>query len=144
MWMTSYPGAMVLRIGSWVLTMVWRSWELTLENVGRELGCLPLSRQLKLGSDNDVEKLKSNHGVGSWKTIVEFLPLWHRVGFRLLKDVVSIEWLRKTFKNCLSLLVSKNRSQKLIHGSYLNNRVACLFVYVLLDWYHYGCGTQHL
>ena len=28
---------------------------------------------------------------------------------------VSIVWLQKTFKNCVSLLVSKNRSQKLIN-----------------------------
>ena len=31
-----------------------------------------------------------------------------------VKGGFSIVWLRKTFKNCVSLLVTKNRSQKLI------------------------------
>ena len=44
--------------------------------------------------------------------------------------VVSIVWLRKTFKNFISLLVSKNWSQKLINGSYLNNGVTCVFDYI--------------
>ena len=52
-----------------------------------------------------------------------------RYGERL--DVVSIVWLRKTFKNCVSLPVSKNRNQKLINGSYLNiGKFACVFAYV--------------
>ena len=85
---------------------------------------------------------------GPWKTIVEFLPLGHRVGFRPLKDVVNIVWLGKTFKNCLflPLLVSKNWTQKLIikrsqktppvfisvhHQSY-----ATLFVFDKNTWNH--------
>ena len=47
---------------------------------------------------------------------------------------VSIVWLRKTFKNCVSLLVSKNRSQKLINPSYLNNRVR-LYLYCVVCIY---------
>ena len=40
--------------------------------------------------------------------------LKHHEMCQTLGGGVSIVWLRKTFKNCLSLLVSKNRSQKLI------------------------------
>ena len=43
--------------------------------------------------------------VGPWKTIVEFLPLGHRVGFR---PFVSI---RKTFKNCLSSRAEEPNSE---------------------------------
>ena len=54
---------------------------------------------------------------------------------------VSIIWLRKTFKNRVYLLVLKNRSQKLINHSYLNNRVhlycisicICIICTVVID-----------
>ena len=54
-------------------------------------------------------------------------------------DVVSIVWLQKTFTNCVSLLVSKNWSQKLINRSYLNHRVRLLwFVFSVLElWLRY-------
>ena len=42
--------------------------------------------------------------------------LKHHVMCRTLGGHVSIVWLWKTFKNCVSLLVSKNRSQKLINA----------------------------
>ena len=65
--------------------------------------------------------------------------------------IVTIVWLRKTFKNCVSLLVSKNRSQKLIKLSYLNNGVAWVFVftcvfepaYCVLYLYMYCCCWYH-
>ena len=50
---------------------------------------------------------------------------------------VSIVWLRKTFKNCFSLLVSKKRSQKLINVFVPETKELPAFVYVPLDWYHY-------
>ena len=78
------------------------------------------------------------------------MVLKNRVGFRPLKDVVSI---RENFKNCVSLLVSKNRTQKLKNSSYLNKGVACVFesaycvlylrVLQLLLILNNGCGTQH-
>ena len=43
--------------------------------------------------------------------------------------MVSIVWLQKTFKNYVSLLVSKNRSQKLINSSDLNIGVHLCFVF---------------
>ena len=59
-------------------------------------------------------------------------------------SVVSIVGLQKTFKNSVSLLVSKNQSQKLINGPYPYNREsACVYVYVyallllILLWYYY-------
>ena len=138
--MTSCPEAMVLR--SW---RFWKrgNWEWTLGHVGRHLGCLPLRQTVEVEFrpwcwEVGVRPGSWDFEVGPWKTIVEFLPLGHRVEFRSLKDV-CIVWIRKTFKNCVSLFVSKNRSQKLINGSYLNNRVACVlyfpvfaFVYVQL------------
>ena len=42
---------------------------------------------------------------------------------------VSIVWWWKTFKNCVSLLVSKNQSQKSINRSYLNNSVLLYLYY---------------
>ena len=140
---------------SWEFGRFWKriSWELTLDDVGRKLGCLPQWQTVEVGIrprcwevelrpwcwEVGVRPSSWDFEVGPWKTIVEFLPLGHRVGFRPLKDVLSIVWLRKTFKNCVSLLVSKNRSQKLINGSYLNNGVTCVlyfpvfaFVYVQL------------
>ena len=63
--------------------------------------------------------------VEPWKTIVEFLPLGHSDGFGPLKDVVSIVWYERLLR-ILPLFVSKNRTQKLINGSYLNNRIACV------------------
>ena len=74
---------------------------------------------------------------------------------------VNIVWLRKTFKNCVSLFVSKNRSQKLINVFVPEQRSRlCIcfemyfvfdffwmcIVYVPLDWYHYdnGWSIQHL
>ena len=50
--------------------------------------------------------------------------LKHYEMYRTLEGVVSIVWLRKTFKYCVSL-----RNQKFINGSYLNNGVACAFVF---------------
>ena len=54
--------------------------------------------------------------------------------------VVSIVWYERLLR-IVSLLVSKNQSQKLIKRSYLNNRVACVFVLYGLHMY-YGYTTQ--
>ena len=40
---------------------------------------------------------------------------------------VSIVWYERLFKNCVSFLVSKNRSQKLINGSYLKQKSPLVF-----------------
>ena len=37
--------------------------ELILDNVGRQMGCLPLRQTVEVGSYHGVEKLGSNHGV---------------------------------------------------------------------------------
>ena len=109
--------------------------------------CLPLRQTVEV----EVLLWCWDFEVGSWKTILEFLPLGHWVGFRSLKDVVSIVWLQKTFKNCLSLLVSTNWSQKLINVFLPEQRsrlciwscVLYLYMYCCY-WYHYGCGIQYL
>ena len=124
---------------------------LTLDHIGRQLGCLSQWQTVEVEFwpwcsefgvrpwcwegelrpwcwEVGVQPGSWDYEVGPWKMIVEFLPLGHRVGFWPLKDVVSIEWLRKTFKNCVSLLVLKNRTQKLIiKCSYLNKRVRLCF-----------------
>ena len=74
----------------------------------------------KLVSENDVEKLWSNHGVEKLRLDHEMMPN--------VAGVVNIVWLRKTFKNSVSLLVSKNRRQKFINRSYLNNEVHFFFL----------------
>ena len=45
-----------------------------------------------------------------------------------------------TFKNYVSLLVSKNRSQKLIKLFVPEQQSPPAFVYAPLDWCHYGYG----
>ena len=59
-------------------------------------------RWWEVWSDNGVEKLESNHELRNWDWTTRCAERW---------GVVSIIWLRKAFKNCLSLFVSKNRSQ---------------------------------
>ena len=78
------------------------SWELGLGYVGRQLGCLPQWQTIEVGVRRWWWEVGSDYGVVS---IVR-----HE---RLLRIV--------------SLFVSKNWSQKLINGSYLNNGVACVF-----------------
>ena len=67
----------------------------------RELGIRPLSRRVEF--------------LGSLPAEMNWDLKHHKMG-RTLGVGVSIVWLRKTFKNCVSLLVSKNRSQKLINA----------------------------
>ena len=169
MWITSCSEAKVLRI--------WRfwtrvSWELTLGLVDRQLGCLPLRQPVEVGARTwrwevavrpwcwevrtrpwcwEVRPGSWDFEVGQWKKIVEFLPLGHRVGFRPLKNVVSIVWYEKLLR-IVSVLMSKNRSQKLINGLYLNNGVASIFVsaYCVLYFpvfvlylYQYCCYWYH-
>ena len=50
---------------------------------------------------------------------------------------VSIVWLRKTFKNCVSFIVSKKRSQKWINRFVPEQPSPPAIVNVPLDWYHY-------
>ena len=59
---------------------------------------------MKLSSDHGVEKLRADYGV-------EKLRLVHEMCRALGRCLPSM--IRKTFKNCVSLLVSKNRTQKL-------------------------------
>ena len=68
-----------------------------------------------------------------WTFYVHFTYPYYGYGTTGPRDVpnvggvVSIVWLRRSFKNWVSLLVSKNRSQKLINGSYLNKSVHLCF-----------------
>ena len=128
-------------------------WEIKIGQCRQTIELLPLRQRMEFS----VIQLSS-------------LPLWRRLSFsgpdqrRWIETprdvpnvggVVSIVWLRKTFKNCVSLLVSKNWNQKLINRSYLNNReFACVFAYVyvllLLIALNYGYelyatrGSLHL
>ena len=125
---------MVLKIGRF-----WKrvSWELILDDVGRQLGCLPLRQRVEVrpwwwevGSDNDVEKLRPTMVLRNWDWTTRCAERW---GF------VSIVWYERPLRIVsisLSLFVSKNRSQKLINGSYLNNRATCVFVLCGLHIYY--------
>ena len=132
--MRSCPEEMGWEIGrfwkrfSWVLTMVLRSWVPAM--VLRSWGPTMVFR-----SWSPIMQLKFD--IGPWRQAVEFSAIF---GVSTSEDElrsetprdwggVSIVWLRKTFKNCFSLLVSKNWSQKLICGSYLNNGVhLCIWI----------------
>ena len=118
--MTSCPEAMVRRI--------WKFWK----RDSWKVDFRPCRQRVELSAtETDSWEVEFRPGswdfeVGPWKTIVEFLPLRHGVGFRPLKDVVSIVWLRKTFNNCVSLRVEE--SPEVNKRSYLNNGVAWVFV----------------
>ena len=87
----------------------------------------------------EADSCRWDFEVGSWKRIVDFLPLEQRVRFRPLKDVASIVWYEILLR-IVSFLVSKNRIQKLINRSYLNNGVACVFVSACM-YLHMYCIT---
>ena len=93
------------------------SWELTLGHVGRQLGCLPQWQTVEVGVrpcwwEVGVRPCWWEVGVRPWCWEIEIGPR----DVPSVRGVVSIVWLQKTFKNCLSLLVSKNQSQKLINA----------------------------
>ena len=147
--------------------------ELTLDDVGRQLCCLPLRKTnegvWQLYWEVEFRPWCSDVGIrpwcweilvrpwywevevrlGSWdfevvpwKTIVEFLPLEHRVGYRPLNDFVSIVWLRKTFKNCLSPRVEKRKSEvnKTVPIWTTESSLLYLRMYIYCCyWYNYGC-----
>ena len=90
-WMTSCPEEMVLRMwGFWKRV----SWGWTIES--------------------------SSLGIGHWVEELSFSDLYRQRWIEILNTTrcaerwswVSIVWFQKTFKNCVSLLVSKNRTQE--------------------------------
>ena len=119
------------------------SWGFEIGPCRQTIEFLPLRQRIEFFAIEVAVKF-----FGSWPTKINW-DLKHHEMCRTLGGVVSIVWLRKTFKNCVSLLMSKNRSQKLINHLYLNNglhlflSVICfrlylpVFINVPLDWYHY-------
>ena len=79
-------GEVEFRPWCWEVRVQPYNWELTLDHVGRQLISLAI----------EADSCSWDFEVGPWKTIVEFLPLGHRVGFRLLKYVVNIVWYERT------------------------------------------------
>ena len=113
----SWVPTMVLR--SWCPTMVLRSWGPTME-LKVDIG--PWRQTVEYSAVAAAVKFVRSRPVKmNW-------DLKHHEMYRTL-GMVCIVWIRKTFKNCVSLLVSKDRTQKLINGSYLNNGVAYAFVF---------------
>ena len=122
----------------------------------------------KMKSDHNVEKLKSDDAVedlrwtmlaDNWvchRGIENWVPVptsEDKLRFKTARDVlnvggvVSLVLFRKDFKNCVSLLVSKNQSQKLIKCSYLNNwefAFVFAYVYVLLLLISRNYATYHI
>ena len=112
--------------------IIWKSLKKTVEFLlwCGQVGVKPWCE--KLGPDHDVEKLR-----------LDYEMCW---ALGCCKDSM----IRKTFKNCVSFLVSENRSQKLINGYYLNNGFHLCFVFlcscicictVVID-YDYGKKKQ--
>ena len=99
-----------------------KSWGLRLYHVGRELSSLPWSRVVRIRPLSQSWVFLISTGRDELRSKKPWdLP---NVG-----GVVSIVWLRKTFKNFVSILVSKDRSQKFV----LNNWVRLFtpaFVYL--------------
>ena len=98
-----------------------------------DLGIRSLSRRVEFSTVAAADKF-----FGSLPAEMNW-DLKHHEMCRTLRGGVSIEWLRTTFKNCVSHFVSKNRSKKLINRWYLNNRFrlylpvsACVFAYVFV------------
>ena len=79
------------------------SCELTLGHVARQLGYQPLRQTVEVGVQPWWWEVGSNHGV-------EKLRLDHKM-CRTFWGVVSIVWLWKTFKNCLSPRVEEQKSE---------------------------------
>ena len=115
----------------------------------------------KLGSDYAVEDLRLDHagrqlGLPLGHRELSSLPLQRRLCFskmnwdlkhhkicRTLGGVVSIVWLWKTFKNYVSLLMSKNRSQKLIKPFVPEQQSLPVFLHMYMYccyYYDYGYG----
>ena len=99
----------------------------------------------------------SSWGFGHWIEVLSFFgsrptennwDLKHHEMCRAL-GMVSIVWLRKTFKNFVSLLGLKNRSHEInTTVRSWNDRIRQCFafvnVFVPLDWYDYCGYTTHL
>ena len=95
-------------------------------------------RALKLSKDHGVEKLKSDHGVQQISIDRDLKHYGMRSVFvgsnQAFGSFAWIEWLRKTFKNSVSLSScrrSELRSQEVNKRSYLNNVVASVFEFAL-------------
>ena len=133
------------------------SWELTVDDVGRQLGCLPLRQTVEVG----IRPWWWEVGVWPWCWEVEI-----ELRFKIPRDVtnvwggVSIVWYKRLLR-IVSLLMSKKWGQKLIINAFVSEQrsppvlylpVICISLYLCLHmhmnccyWYHYdyGCGIQH-
>ena len=129
-WMTSCPEETVLRIWRF-----WKrvSWRLTLDHGGRvvEFSAIEaVSWVFGRCGGGKVFRISTGRDELRSKTPRDMV----NVGGGL-----SIVWLRQTFKNWASLLVSKNRSQKLIKRSYLNNRIRLFLLVFAYIYIQYMC-----
>ena len=115
-------------VGSWLGTMQADNWASV------------------IGGDNGVLGHKVKFRPWCWEAKVRPWSWEFEIGPRDVPNmggIVNIVWLRKTFNNCVSLPTSKNRSQKLIKRSYLNNTVH-LHLYIYCCYWYYGCEyTTH-
>ena len=130
----SWCPTMVMR--SWGWTMGLRSWRLTLDHAGRQLSSLPLSWVFYCCSGSYVFLVPTSEDELRSKTPRDVSNV---------ANVVSIVWLWKTFKNCVSLLMLKSWSQKLIKRSNLNNRFHLFspipaFVFFIVCFHIYTCS----
>ena len=122
-WMTSCPEEMGWEFGrfwkrfSWVLTMVLRSWSPTIQSSRQTIENGVLCHRVEFSTIAAVVKFFGSRPVKmNW-------DLKHHGG------VVSIVWLRKTFKNCLSPHVEEPKSEvnKCVRIWIMES--ACLYLY---------------
>ena len=98
-----------------------------------------------------LKKSRLRFEIGPWSRVVGdsaieskswvFSDLYRQRWLEVLNTTRCAE--RKTFKNCVSLLVSKNRSQKLINRSYLNNSVHLFPPLYYICVLYYSCDRYH-
>ena len=106
--MTSFPEEMILRIwGFWKRV----SWELTLDHGSRQLSLLPLGHRVEFSTVEDVVWI-----FGSLPTEV----------LNIVR--CAARWCGQHSKNCVSLLVSKNRSQEVNKGVRVWTESACICI----------------
>ena len=137
-WMISCPEEMGWEFGrfwkrfSWVSTMVWRSWVPTMV-----LRSWSPTMQLRIWDwTMHVDDWVCHCGIENWVSyrcgVFQVPSSEDELRSKTLWDVpnvgggVSIVWYGRLL-GTVPLLVHKNRTQKLINSSYLNNGVACVF-----------------
>ena len=140
-WMYSCPEEMGWEFGrfwkrfSWVPTMLSRSWELTMDHADRQLSFCHLGREWISLPESWVSTVAAAVKFFGSRLAKMNWDLKHNEMCRALGWCLhNMIW--NNFRHCVSLFVSKNRTQNLINRSYLNNRAACFCTWICILYLH--------